>query len=273
VVPGQAALAAVRLDHGHAVGVNKGAQRGPGLAVQHTAAGDDERALRTAQQGDGVGQFALVRRRTAETQHAGAQEILGAVEGHGLHVLRQREAGRTAVGRVGHRLNRARQRGEDVLGSREAVEVARDRAEAVAGADIALAEAFDLLQHRVGPAGGEHVTGQQQHRDAVDVGNGRRRDHVGRARADAGGHGHDALAELGFGERDGRVRHGLFVVGAVGGELVALGHQGLAQAGHVAVAEDGEHTAAIGFDRGVAVEVFHLHPQGGQVFHQRLRHR
>ena len=58
----------------------------------------------------------------------------------------------------------------------DAVEVARDRPEAVVGGDAAVVEVLDLLQHRVGRARDEDVARQQQHRQAVDVGERRRGD-------------------------------------------------------------------------------------------------
>ena len=267
MVPGQAALAPMRLDHRHAMGLGKGAQRVPGLAVEHATADHDQRLARLAQQRGGAGELARIGRRATEAQQLGLQEAFRAVERHRLHVLRQRQAGRAAVGRVGHHLDRARQRGQDMFGPGQPVEIARDRAEAVAGADIALGEALDLLQHRVGAAAGEHVARQQQHRQPVDMGHGGGGHEVGRAGADAGADRHDALAKARLGIGDRGVGHGLFVVGAKGRQPVALGHQGFAHAGHVAVTEDGEDPAAIGLD----LAVVGFDAQRGQVLDQRLR--
>ena len=81
------------------------------------------------------------------------EEALGPVVGLGLHVLAEGERHRPAVGRVGHHPHRAGQRGQQLLGPRDAVEIAADGAEAVVGADRAVAEILDLLQHRVGRRG------------------------------------------------------------------------------------------------------------------------
>jgi hypothetical protein len=91
------------------------AQRLAGLAVQHAAAGHDQRTP-GAQQKLAARASSPHRRRAAHMQHGRMQEVIGAIEGLGLHVLRQRQAHRAAVGRVGQHLDRARQRVEDLLG-------------------------------------------------------------------------------------------------------------------------------------------------------------
>jgi hypothetical protein len=198
----------------------------------------------------------------------GLQEAGRAVKGMGLHVLRQRQAHRAAGRGIGHDLDGARQGGQDLLSARNAVKVAGHRAEGVAGAHIALLEALDLLEHRVGGAGGEDVTGQEQDWQAVDMRHRRGRDHVGCARANAGADRHHALAQVGFAVGHGGQCHALLVVGTVGGQCSALSPQGFAQSGHIAVAEDGEDTTAIGLDAAIR----HFHPQRGHVLDQRLRH-
>ena len=185
-----------------------------------------------------------------------------------LHVLRQGQADRATVGRVGHDLDGARQRREQLFGAADAVKVTRDRAEAVVGGNVALLEALHLLQHRVRRARGKGIAGQQQHRQAVHVGHRGRCHHVGGARSDAGADGHHALAQMGFGKANGRVRHALFIVGTEGFQCFALFPEGFAQARHVAVAEDGENAAAIRLNAAVG----HFNAQGGEVARKRLRH-
>ena len=85
-----------------------------------------------------------------------------------------------------------------------------------------MVEVFYLLQNRVRRAGLEHITRQQQERQAVYMCNRSGGDHIGRARADGTGDCHDALTEQGFAIGNGTVRHGLFVMGAVGGQLRAF---------------------------------------------------
>ena len=128
-------------------------------------------------------------------------------------------------------------------GLRDAVEIARDGPEAVVGRHRAVGKAFDLLQHRIGPAVGEDVAGEKQHRQAVHMGDGGGRHHVGGAGADGGGAGHHAPAARGLGEGDGRMSHALLVMGAEGGKGLAHPVQRLAHARHVAVAEDGPNAA------------------------------
>ena len=130
----------------------------------------------------------------AQAMHALVEEALGVVERFGLDVLAEGERHRAAFGRVGQHRDRARQRRHDLLGPHDAVEIARDRAEAIVGAHRAVAEILDLLQHRIGAAIGEDVARQQQHRQPIDMRDRGGGDHVGRAGADRAGAGHHAPA-------------------------------------------------------------------------------
>ncbi len=248
----------------------KGAQGVPGLAVQHAAAGHDQRLPGGLEQGDGVGQFDRVGRLAAHADQRRLEEALRPVVRKGLHVLRQCQADRAALGRVGHHLDRAGQGDQQLFGRGDPVEVARHRAEAVVGAEVALFEALHLLQHGIGLARHEDVAGQEQQRQPGHVRERGRGEHVGGAGADARGGGHHALAEVGFGEGDRRVGHALFVVRAQRRQPVLLGLQRFAEPGDVAVAEDREHAAAIRQDFGAAVGLHDFGPQRGQIADQRL---
>ena len=192
---------------------------------------------------DGVGEFGLVGADAARRQIVLREEAFRIIVGLGLRVLAQRQRHRAAFGGVGEHGHGALQRGDDLLGPRDAVEIARDRAEAVVGRHRAVGEVFDLLQHRIGPAVGENVAGQKQHRQAVHMGDCGGRHHVGGAGADGGGAGHHAPAARGLGEGDGRMRHALLVMGAKVGSVVAHPVQRLAHARDVAVAENRPHAA------------------------------
>ena len=126
-------------------------------------------------------------------------------------------------------------------GLRDAVPVARDRPERVVDGDRRLAEVLDLLQHGIGDARVERVAGEQQQRQAVGVGDRRGRDHVHGAGADRGRRRHQLPPPHRLGEADRGQRHALLVLAAVGGQHAARVVQRLAQARHVAVAEDAEH--------------------------------
>ena len=209
-----------------------------GAGVEHAAPRHDHRRLGGAERGDDGLDLDRVGLGPADAPHPRLEEALRVVVGLGLHVLAEGEAHRAAVGRVGHRPERAGERGQEVLGAGDAVEVADDRPEAVVGRDRAVVEVLDLLQHRVGPAVGEDVAADEEHRQAVDVGERRGGDQVGRARADRGGDGMGAAAAPGLGVGDGGMGHGLLVLAAPGGERLADAVQRLADAGDVAVAED-----------------------------------
>ena len=162
VVPGHRGLAGLGLADRDVVLLGEGLQRAGRLGVEHAAAGDDERALRAA---DGVGgdlDLAQARAGAAAVPFLGREELGRPVEGLGLHVLAEGERDRAAVGGVGHGGEGARERGQQLLGAGDAVEVAADRAEGVVDGHGAVAEVLDLLQHRVGGAVGEDVAGDEQ---------------------------------------------------------------------------------------------------------------
>ncbi len=98
---------------------------------------------------------------------------------------------------------------------------------------------LQLLEQRVGGVRREVVAGQQQHRQPVDRRQGRTRDQVGGARADRRRHRLRGQAVQLPGVADRRVHHGLLVAALVERHDVLTGlHQRLADARHVAVAED-----------------------------------
>ena len=118
------------------------------LAVEHAAAGNDERLLCRAQRLDRGGKLALVGTDAARQPQALGEEALGIVESLGLDVLAEGERHRPAIGRIGQHRHGALQRRDELLGPGDAVEIARHRPEAVVGRDGAVAEILDLLQDR-----------------------------------------------------------------------------------------------------------------------------
>ena len=241
VVGEQRRLARHRLDHGHAVLLGEAAQPRLGERVVHAAAGHDQRRLGAAQRLGGGRQLALVGALPARLVHDGLEQPHRVVVGLGLDVLRQPEEGRAAVGGVEQRGDRERQRLRDLRRARDAIPVARDGPEGVVDGDRRLVELLDLLEHRVGDARMERVAGEQQQRQPVGVRDGGGGDHVHGAGADRRRRGHELAAAHRLGEADRGQRHPLLALAAVGREDVARVVQRLAQAGHVAVAEDAEH--------------------------------
>ena len=169
------------------------------------------------------------------------EEGLGVVVSLGLDVLAEGERHGSAFGRVGQHGDRPGQRGNDLLGTRDAVEIARDGAEAIVGADRAVAKALDLLQDGIRNAIGEHVARQQQHGQPIDVRDGGGRHHVGRAGSDRTRAGHHPAASGRLGEGDRRKRHRLLVVRPIGRQDFTRGVQGLAHRRDVAVPENREY--------------------------------
>ena len=259
----QGGFAGLGFHHRDAVGGGEGGQRGAGAGIMHPATGDDQRRFGGAQGGDRLGQFGAVWQRAAHPPDALGEEGLRVVIRFCLGVLAQSQRDRAAIGRVRQRGHGAGQGGEELFGAGDAVKIAADRAEAVIGGDGAIGEVFHLLQHRVWRAVGEDVARQQQHRQAVDMGDGGGGDHIGGAGANGGGAGHHAMAAGGFGVGNGGERHGLLVLAAKGGQRITGGVQSFPQAGDVAVAENGPDAGEDRLAIGIAL--------GRQKSHQRLR--
>ena len=266
--PRQGALASLGFGHWDAMHGGELGQRRLRPSIDHAAPGHDQRAVGLPQQRGGALELRRVQARTARQVLARGEEGGGIIVGFGLHVLAQRQRDGAALRRVGQHLDCARQGGEELFRAGDAVPIARNRAEAVVHAGRAVAPILQLLQHRVGPAGGEHVTREQQDGQAVDMRHASGGEHVHRTRADGSGAGHHLPPGAGLGEGNRGMGHCLLVMGAEGGQRVARGIQRLAQRRHIAVAEDGPAT---GKQRcRLAVQVGALRCQ---VAHQRLGRR
>ena len=124
---GKARPAGNGLDHGNVVRLGERRKLGCGAGIADSPAGDDQRPLRRLQRGDGtlpVGRGRLVARDVMDRR---GEELVGEVEGLGLHILREGQHSRAAVGRVEHDGDRVRQRVDDLLGAHDAIPVAADR--------------------------------------------------------------------------------------------------------------------------------------------------
>ena len=130
----------------------------------------------------------------------------------------------------------------DLLWPLDAVPIARHVTETIIHRHILCLRRLDLLQHRGYIAPGEDVARQEQDRQSVDCCGGRAGDHVGGARPDRSGAGQSTQAVGNLGVASGSMHHCLLIAAQeIRKRLVLV--QGLAQAGHVAVAEDAEATA------------------------------
>ena len=150
----------------------------------------------------------------------------------------------------------------------DAVEIAGNRTQTISGGNVAVLEVLDLLQNRVWRARNENIAGQQQNRQAVDVGGAGCRDQIGAARPNGRCDGHHAAAEMRFGVGHGGKRHALFIVRAESREGFLDRMQRFAETGHIAMPEDRPHTA-----KQRLRAVLRLHPLRCQIANQRLRHR
>ncbi len=168
------------------------------------------------------------------------EQLGGPVPGLGLDVLGQRQRHGARLGRRGQHPHGGRQGVDEHLRPLDAVEVARHRAQRVVDRDVAGLGSLELLEHGLDASRGEAVAGQEQHGQAVDGGVGGPGHEVRGARADGRRAGERAQAAALLGEGRRRVDHGLLVARLVVAHA-ALGRlEGLAHAGHDAVAEDAE---------------------------------
>ena len=184
MVPGQCAAPGLGLGDRDADLGGEARQFGLGAGIEDPAAGDDQRRLGGAKPLGKLVDLARIGRWPADAPDAAFEEAGRIVRRLGLHILAEGQRGGTTGGGIQQGRHGAGQAVEDLLGPLDAVEIARHRAETVVGGDCGVGEALDLLQHRIRAAGGEDVAGQEEHRQAVDVGDARRRDHVQRARPD-----------------------------------------------------------------------------------------
>ncbi len=174
--------------------------------------------------------------------HAFLQEIIRVVPSFGLHILRQRQGYGAGFRRVCEHAHGMDRRRHQLLRAVDTVPVFAHRAEGIVGADAQVVELLDLLQHRVRLAAGVHITGQQQQRDPVGRGGRRRGEHIRRAGAYRGGACVDLATQMLLGETDGGMGHALLVTALMHHQVAAVLLQRLAQAQHITVAENREHT-------------------------------
>ncbi len=261
----QRALPGLRFGDRDAVALNVSRKRSRRAGIVNAASGDDERLPSRGNQACGIFEFTPIRRRAPPAPDALGEEALRIRESLGLRVLAQRERDRAASGGIGKDAHGPRQGSKNLLGPSDAIEVPRDRPQAVIGRHGAVAKILDLLQHRIGAAAREYVARQEQYGQPIDMGNRRGRHHVGRPGSDRAGARHHALPPRGLGEGDGRVRHCLLVVRPEGRQDLARLPQRLAQSGDVAVAEDRPDAGKKRLD--ASVELGSL---GREIAHHRL---
>ena len=84
----------------------------------------------------------------------------------------------------------------------------------------------------------KNIARHQQNWQAVGMGQGRRRDHISGPRPDGRGYQHRPRTAQLLSIGDGGMGHGLFIVAAVGGELVFYPVQRFANASHIAMAKN-----------------------------------
>ncbi len=110
------------------------------------------------------------RRTTGQVR--GSNRLGGEVVGLRLHVLMERQRHRAGLGGVEQDAHRLRQRGQQLLRSRDAIEERAQWAEGVVDRQVGLARVLERLHDRAGPAPGERVGRQQQRGHPVDRGRG-----------------------------------------------------------------------------------------------------
>jgi hypothetical protein len=122
------------------VGGDECRERLAGAGIVDPAPRHDHGPLGAADQPGHAGHLGGVGVGAADAPDPWREEALGPVPCLGLHALAEDERDRAAFGRVGHHRHHAGQRGKQLLGPGDAVEISADRAEAVVGADGGVAE-------------------------------------------------------------------------------------------------------------------------------------
>jgi hypothetical protein len=150
--------------------------------ILHAAAGDDHRSL-AEERRRGIGNFTCVGRLAADAVDLLRKQLHRIVIGPALHILRQAEKRRAAIGRIEHGGNRRGQRLDDLRRMGDPVPIAADRLERIVQSHGRIAEMLKLLQHRVGQPGEKDVAAQHQHRQPVGMRQRGRCQKVGGARA------------------------------------------------------------------------------------------
>ncbi len=223
-------------------GLGEGGEGGLRPAVPDPAAGDDQGARGATYGVRGGGELGAVGPRAAYAPDPLGEELLGPVVRLRLHVLRQREGDGAGLHRVGEHAYGLQGGRDQGLGTGDPVEVAGDGPQGVVDGDVRGVRDLQLLEDRIGGAGGEGVPGQQEHRDPVDGGEGGAGDEVGGAGADGRGHGVRGQPAALAGVADGGVHHGLLVAALEEGHGVGAGaaalQECLADPGDVPVPED-----------------------------------
>ncbi len=234
----QRALAGLSLGHRDREALGKGLQGLVGRGVLDPATADQQRLALAPQQRHGVRQHRFGGWPPVDAMHPSGEEAQRVIVGLGLHILGQRQGHRAGLGRVGQHPHRLQRRAHQLLRAVDPVPVFAHRLEGIVGADAQVMELLDLLQHRVRLAAGEHVAGQQQQGNAVGRGGGRGGQHIGRAGAHRSGAGIDLAPQVLLGKPDGGMGHALLVAALVHPQLARVLLQRLADAQHIAVAED-----------------------------------
>ena len=268
MVIGQRSLAGLRLPYRNPGQVDELPQRIGGLRIDHATAGHDHRPIRAADHGRRAIESPGIGLGARHVPGALLEKCIGVVVGFRLDILWERERYGSRLSRVCQDAHRFESRWHHLLGAGDSVPVAGDRLETVVDRGVASPWHLELLQDRVHGSRGEDIARKQQDGQTVDGGQGRTGDHVGSTRSDRAGAGHDAKPVLHSRVADCGVDHGLLVARLVVGQQVRSLVERLADAGHVAMAEDSKaavHEAMLG---AVALDVL-----CAEKSHQRLRHR
>ena len=240
MVPGKDALARLGFGKGNAGGLAEGLQGVMGIGIADAAAGDDQGALRGAENGRGAFHLCLGGGAAVQVPDPLAEEGDWVVIGFALHILGHGEADGAGIRRVGEDPQGVKGGGHELLRTLDAVKVMADAAEGVGDGLAEGGEELRLLQDRVRLTAGKGVAGQQEQGDAVGGGAAGGGDHVHGAGADGGHAGDDLEAVLLLGEGCGRQGHVLLILALEEADGVAALLEGLADADHAAVAEDAE---------------------------------
>ena len=149
-----------------------------GAGIAHASARNDQRSLGAFENFERLSQTILVGARTRNDMDGRFEKGFRVIPGHFLHVLRQRDESRAAIRRIEQDSDSLWQRRDNLFRVGNAIPIARHGAEGIIDVDRRVTEMLNLLHYRIGTAIDECVTGEQQNRQAVGMGNARGSYHV-----------------------------------------------------------------------------------------------
>lgn len=211
--------------------------------VSHATARNDERSAGVGKCGDDF--VDIFRRRFAATDNPVTfmEELGRIIKGFAFHILRERDRHSARIRRIGKDAHRFGKGSQELFRTRDPVEEAADRPEAVVDRPITFNRMLELLKNVAGAAVSKSIGCEEKDRDPVYCRSRRTRNHVGGTGADGRCAGKGGATVLGFCITHCCMDHRLLVLRLVIGQLMAILFDRLADRGDIAMPEYSENPA------------------------------